>query len=101
MSREEELFEMVKLLNKQNIEIYEKYCNLLKEKNEKDFEQNIQLMRATVHNKILLMVILSKLGMEDAEIDELNAEVYNTLDKEIEKFINGESNEEEDSNDKE
>lgn len=86
MTREEELFEMVKLLNKQNIEIYEKYCNLLKEKNEKDFEQNIQLMRATVHNKILLMVILSKLGFEDAEIDELNADIYNALDKEIDNF---------------
>ena len=86
MSREEELFEMVKLLNKQNIEIYEKYCNLLKEKNEKDFEQNIQLMRATVHNKILLMVILSKLGMEDAEIDKLNVDIYNALDKEIDNF---------------
>lgn len=86
MSREEELFEMVKLLNKQNIEIYEKYCNLLKEKNEKDFEQNTQLMKAIIHNKILLMVILSKLGFEDAEIDKLNADIYNALDKEIDNF---------------
>lgn len=86
MNREDELFEEVKLLNRQNIDIYERYCNLLKSQNEKDFEQNIQLMRATVHNKILLMVILSKLGMEDAEIDKLNADIYNALDKEIDNF---------------
>jgi hypothetical protein len=96
MSREEELFEMVKLLNKQNIEIYEKYCNLLKAKKEDDFEQNIQLMRATVHNKILLMVILSKLGMEDAEIDKLNVDIYNALDKEIDNF--GKENEKDENN---
>lgn len=63
--------------------------------------KEIEIMKAIVHNKILLMVILSKLGMEDDEIDELNVKVYNALDKEIEKFINGESNEKEDSNDKE
>lgn len=60
--------------------------------------KEIEIMKAIVHNKILLMVILSKLGMEDDEIDELNAKIYNALDKEIEKFINGESNDEKDKN---
>ena len=94
MSREDELFEEVKLLNKQNIEIYEKYCNLLKEKSKNTSTKNeIEIMRAIVHNKILLMVVLSKLGMEDDEIDELNVKIYNALDKEIEKVINGDKNE--------
>ena len=98
MTREDELFEEVKLLNRQNIDIYEKYCSLLKDKVR---NADVDMMKAIVHNKVLLMVILSKLGMEDDEIDELNVKVYNALDKEIEKFINGESNEKEDSNDKE
>ena len=98
MTREDELFEEVKLLNQQNIEIYERYCNLLKEKNEKDFEENVQLMRATVHNKILLMVILSKLGMEDDEIDTLNKTIYDTLDKSMNDFLKGDNNEEESGN---
>lgn len=95
MTREDELFEEVKLLNRQNIDIYERYCALLKEKVR---NADVEMMRTIVHNKVLLMVILSKLGMEDDEIDELNAKVYNALDKEIEKFINGESNEEKDKN---
>lgn len=95
MTREDELFEEVKLLNQQNIEIYEKYCALLKEKVR---NADVEMMRTIVHNKVLLMVILSKLGMEDDEIDELNVKIYNALDKEIEKFINGESNEEKDEN---
>ena len=33
-----------------------------------------------------VMVILSKLGMEDAEIDKLNVDIYNALDKEIDNF---------------
>lgn len=98
MGREDELFEEVKLLNRQNIDIYERYCNLLKSQNQKELKHNIELMRAIIHNKVLLTVILSKLGMEDDEIDELNVKVYNALDKEIEKFINGESNEEKDKN---
>ena len=55
--------------------------------------REIEIMKAIVHNKILSMVILSKLGMEDDEIDELNVKVYNALDKEIEKVINGDKNE--------
>ena len=98
MTREDELFEEVKLLNRQNIDIYERYCNLLKSQNQKELKHNIELMRAIIHNKVLLMVILSKLGMEDDEIDELNTKIYNTLDKEIDKFINGESNDEKDKN---
>lgn len=98
MTREDELFEEVKLLNRQNIDIYERYCNLLKSQNEKDLKQNIELMRAIVHNKILLMVILSKLGMEDDEIDTLNKTIYDTLDKSMNDFLKGDNNEEESSN---
>ena len=56
--------------------------------------KEIEIMKAIVHNKILLMVILSKLGMEDDEIDKLNKTVYDALDKSIKEFINGEQNEE-------
>lgn len=87
MSREDELFEEVKLLNKQNIEIYEKYCNLLKEKSKNTSTKNeIEIMKSIVHNKVLLMVILSKLGMEDKEIDDLNKKIYDNLEKEIRSF---------------
>lgn len=92
MSREDELFEEVKLLNRQNIDIYERYCNLLKSQNEKDLKQNIELMRAIVHNKVLLMVVLSKLGMEDDEIDKLNTSIANSMEEEVEKLKKGESN---------
>ena len=60
--------------------------------------KEIELMKAIVHNKILLMVILSKLGMEDDEIDKLNKEIYEALDKSINEFINGERDEEESRN---
>lgn len=93
MTREDKLFEEVKLLNRQNIDIYERYCNLLKSQNEKDLKQNIELMRAIIHNKVLLMVVLSKLGMEDDEIDTLNQAIYKTLDKEIDNFIKGDDDE--------
>lgn len=98
MTREDELFEEVKLLNRQNIDIYERYCNLLKSQNEKDLKQNIELMRAIIHNKVLLMVILSKLGMEDDEIDTLNQAIYKTLDKEIANFIKGDDDEKDKNN---
>lgn len=92
MSREDELFEEVKLLNRQNIDIYERYCNLLKSQNEKDLKQNIELMRAIIHNKVLLMVVLSKLGMQDDEIDKLNTSIANSMEEEVEKIKKGESN---------
>ena len=57
-------------------------------------DANIEMMKAIVHNKVLLMVVLSKLGMEDDEIDKLNKTIYDALDKSIKEFINGESNEE-------
>lgn len=95
MSKEDELFEEVKLLNQQNIEIYEKYCALLKEKVR---NADVEMMRAIVHNKVLLMVILSKLGMEDDEIDTLNKTIYDTLDKSMNDFLKGDNNEEESSN---
>ena len=100
MNREDELFEEVKLLNRQNIDIYERYCNLLKSQNQKELKHNIELMRAIIHNKVLLMVILSKLGMEDDEIDTLNQTIYKTLDKEIANFIKGDDDGKEESKDK-
>lgn len=76
----DELFEKLKLVNQMNEEIYEKYCALLKAKTR---DADVSLMKAIIHNKVLLMVILSKLGMEDDEIDKLNQTIYNTLDKEM------------------
>lgn len=61
-------------------------------------DANIEMMKAIVHNKILLMVILSKLGVEDDEIDKLNKTIYDALDKSIEEFINGENDEEKSGN---
>ena len=61
-------------------------------------EKEIELMKAIIHNKILLMVILSKLGMEDNEIDELNQTIYNGMDKFINEYINGGKDEEESRN---
>ena len=57
--------------------------------------KEIEIMKAIVHNKILLMVILSKLGMEDEEIDKLNVTIYDALEKSIEEYVNGDKNEEE------
>lgn len=47
---------------------------------------DLLLMKSIVHNKVLLMVILSKLGMEDKEIDDLNKKIYDNLEKEIRSF---------------
>ena len=55
--------------------------------------KEIEIMKAIVHNKILLMVILSKLGMEDDEIDKLNKTIYDALEKSIEEYVNGDKNE--------
>ncbi len=45
-------------------------------------DNDLLLMKSIVHNKVLLMVILSKLGMEYKEIDDLN----NNIEKEIRSF---------------
>lgn len=66
----------------------------------KSNSEALELMRAIIHNKVLLMVILSKLGMEDDEIDKLCKDIYDALDKDLDNFLNGEKNEEEKSNDK-
>ena len=58
-------------------------------------EREIEIMKAIVHNKVLLMVILSKLGMEDDEIDKLNKTIYDALEKSITEFIKGEKDEKE------
>lgn len=53
----------------------------------------VHLMKAIIHNKVLLMIILSKLGMSEDEIDEVNATIYNEMDKafeEVTKEIKGE-----------
>lgn len=59
------------------------------------------LMKAIIHNRVLMCVILSHLGMQDDEIDQLNINIANSMKSELEKFKKGESNEKEDSNDKE
>ena len=58
-------------------------------------EKEIELMKAIIHNKILLMVILSKLGMKDDEIDSLNQTIYNGMDIFLDEYINGGKDEEE------
>ena len=90
MTREDELFGKVKILTKRNEELYEKYCELLKERAEKKDivrDSDVQMMKAIVHNKVLLMVILSKLGMEDDEIDTLNQKIYKSLNESIEELL--------------
>lgn len=87
----DELFEKLKLVNQMNEEIYEKYCALLKAKTR---DADVSLMKAIIHNKVLLMVILSKLGMKDDEIDKLSQTIYNTLDKEMNENDTDGSNEE-------
>lgn len=87
----DELFEKIKLLNQMNEDIYEKYCALL---NEKTRDTDVALMKAVVHNKVLLMVILSKLGMENDEIDKLNMTIYETLDKSMNDWGKNEDDEE-------
>lgn len=68
----EEIFENINQINKQRLETID---NLL--------DSNLELMKAVVHNKVLLMVILSKLGFKDEEIDKLNQDIYNTLEQSI------------------
>jgi len=55
-----------------------------------------ELMKAIIHNRVLLCVVLSKLGMEDDEIDNLNKTIANSMESELEKLKKSESNDEED-----
>lgn len=75
----EEIFEDINQINKQRLETID---NLL--------DSNLELMKAVVHNKVLLMVILSKLGLEEEEIDQLNQNIYDTLEKKINDLKNKE-----------
>lgn len=52
-----------------------------------------ELMKAIIHNRVLLCVVLSKLGMEDNEIDKLNTSIANSMEKEIEKLKRGDKDE--------
>ena len=97
MSREEELLEIVKLLNKKNDELYQKYTNLLKQRIEENEKSNDEIMKAIIHNKALMCVVLSKLGMENDEIDKLNTTIYETIEKLVKEEI-GEENGDEVSN---
>lgn len=54
-----------------------------------------EIMKTIIHNRVLLCVVLSKLGMEDNEIDTLNKTIANSMENELEKLKKGESNEEE------
>lgn len=73
----EEIFENINKINKQRLETID---NLL--------DSNLEVMKAVVHNKVLLMVILSKLGFEDSEIDKLNQDIYDSLEQNIKDFKN-------------
>lgn len=55
------------------------------------------LMESIIHNRVLLCVVLSKLGMSDDEIDNLNKTIANSMEDEFEKIKNGESNAKEDN----
>ena len=56
--------------------------------------ENVELMKAIIHNRVLLAVILSKLGMEDNEIDTLNQTIDNSMEKEFNKLMRDSKNEE-------
>ena len=68
----EEIFENINQINKQR---FRKNCNLL--------DSNLELMKAIIHNKVLLTLIMARLGFENDEIDKINQEVYDLLDEEI------------------
>ena len=42
-----------------------------------------ELMKAIIHNRVLLCVVLAKLGMEDNEIDKLNTSIANSMEKKL------------------
>ena len=52
-----------------------------------------ELMKAIMHNRVLLCVVLSKLGMENQEIDQLNINIANSMEEEVEKIKKGDKNE--------
>lgn len=56
-------------------------------------ENDFEVMKAIIHNKILLMVILSLLGLEDDEIDDLNQSIYNSLEALVKELIDKEQKE--------
>ena len=56
--------------------------------------ENVELMKAIIHNRVLLAVVLSRLGMEKDEIDTLNQTIDNSMEKEINKLMRGNKNEE-------
>lgn len=51
-----------------------------------------ELMKAIIHNRVLMCVILSNLGMQDDEIDKLNTSIANSMEEEVEKIKSGEQN---------
>lgn len=51
-----------------------------------------ELMKAIIHNRVLMCVILSKLGMQDDEIDKLNTSIANSMEEEVEKIKKGDKN---------
>lgn len=54
-----------------------------------------ELMKAIIHNRVLLAVVLSKLGMDEKEIDNLNKVIANSMESELEKLMGGKQDEEE------
>ena len=52
-----------------------------------------ELMKAIIHNRVLMCVILSHLGMQDDEIDQLNINIANSMEKEVEKIKKGDKDE--------
>ena len=51
-----------------------------------------ELMKAIMHNRVLMCVILSHLGMQDDEIDQLNINIANSMEEEVEKIKKGDKN---------
>ena len=51
-----------------------------------------ELMKAIMHNRVLLCVVLSKLGMENQEIDQLNINIANSMEEEVEKIKKDDKN---------
>ena len=48
----------------------------------KELEQMIvTLQKLAIHNQVLLTTVLSQLGMEDADIDDLNDKIVKNIEK--------------------